>query len=271
MGAPLEQYNKEHGESANLTPFDFGAKHWGDVEAIKKHQKKLQVPQDGFIGPRTIQAHKLAVALDNAGLKIDRESFVFQENVSRRLNPNYPISIVWHDTITRTAKDCFNVLNKRGLSTHFIIPESGDEPIYQCADPCGNFCLHAGAFNQESIGVDVVCLLSPSYLTPFRLSDIERSKRIFKRSWSADPSKEVILYTDSQRSRILTLATALHTFFDIPKVIPYQLTGYGEKVDGIVDTLYHGSIAHAQWSSTRWDGLQTVEILSTNGWSEAKV
>lgn len=267
--ASLAYYNAAAADKFGLKLADFGTSYWGDVKAIAKVQDDLQVTPDGWIGPATAGALLLAKRFQSAGLVIDRKRYRTSFS-RRRVDPARPLSIVWHDSITRTAKDCYSVLEKRGLSTHYMIPEDPDEPIYQCADPGSTWCLHAGAFNQESIGVDVISLLDPSLLSVLRTSDRARRIRVTTRPWSASKERpSVVGYTPSQLERAVKLAMVLHEFFDIPKVVPTELTGYGKKVAWVDSATYRGSIAHAQWSTTRWDGLFVIEALSGAGWSGA--
>jgi N-acetyl-anhydromuramyl-L-alanine amidase AmpD len=76
----------------------------------------------------------------------------FFENVSGREED--PDKIVIHWTAGEGSyKRVFDVLNSRKLSVHFVI--SRDGTIYQMAntDSC---CLHAGAVNNSSIGIEIV-------------------------------------------------------------------------------------------------------------------
>lgn len=60
--------------------------------------------------------------------------------------------ITIHWDVCKTALSCFNVLRKRGYSTHFSINYDGT--LYQWLDPIRYRAIHNGDDNAHSIGVD---------------------------------------------------------------------------------------------------------------------
>lgn len=256
----IAKYNQETGDRYGIEPGDMDFKAWDDFAAIKAWQKAMQLSPDSWFGRNSARAHLLAEMMYREGLRVDRSSFVATQARTRNM-PKDPISIVWHDSVTRSAADTHRVLEKKRLSVHFMIPENEPGVIYQCADPGAYWTIHAGAFNQESIGIDLVTLITPTLLSKLRPADRERAKRILHAPWAATGDHSYIDHTESQKEDLVRLARVLHAFFEIPKIAPDAMTGYGTKIAGISDVTYHGSIAHAQFATNRWDGLRTLEVL----------
>lgn len=226
-------------------------------KSIKDAQKELNVKADGYFGPKSIAAFLLTLSRDG----IDRYTYTSSHR-HRRFNP--PISVVWHDSVTRDAKTCHRILERKGYGSHYYIDEGGE--IYETMDPGRYYGIHAGAFNQESIGVDVCNLLSPRYLGS-NGADNERRTRIEERRWgSRKRMRKVLRPTKGQKISIIHLAKYLSTTYDIPLVMPPNLTIYGEAIK-VNDRTYHGHIAHGQLSSKRWDGLFVTELFKEQGWS----
>jgi len=196
---------------------------------------------------------------------IDRETY---KATKTRKRSGKPKSIVLHDSVTRTAKSCFAVLEKRDLSTHFLVDESGK--IYECADPESRVALHASAWNSRSIGIDMINLLSTKYLKKKKGNKAESARvaRIIKRNWSAIRTGKCVDYTEAQKASLVELVRYLCDRFDIPYKVPIELTTYGERIASIDAKKYTGVIAHGQTSSKRWDGLLAVEYLIEDGASE---
>jgi hypothetical protein len=61
--------------------------------------------------------------------------------------------IVIHHSATRSAEDTRRVLLRRGLSTHYEVERDGT--IYEYLDPEKYVAYHAGAANDQSIGIDM--------------------------------------------------------------------------------------------------------------------
>ena len=64
--------------------------------------------------------------------------------------------VIIHADITQSSAVCYRVLLSRGLSSHFGIDWDGT--IYQWADTA-SLTMHAGAWNNRSIGIDMNCML----------------------------------------------------------------------------------------------------------------
>ena len=223
---------------------------------IIKAQQELGVNPDGYFGPISIAAYIKHTATDN----INRTRFRCSHTYKRRKPPQ---SIVWHDSITRTATTCHRVLERKKYGSHYYIDEDGT--IYETCVPSTHYTVHCGPFNQESIGVDVCNLLVPRYLGS-NGKDTQRKTRIVTRNWGPyKRAKRVLRPTHKQRDAIIYLAKLLSERHNIPLTMPPNLCIYGEAVK-VKDSDYRGHIAHGQLSTRRWDGLFVREIFESQGW-----
>lgn len=241
-----------------IQPAQIGASSWADVEVIRKWQGAHGLVPDGIFGPKSA-----ALWLDRYGWRGTPGMRATHRH--SRVNPPSPWSIVIHDTVSHTAASAFRTLEGQGYATHFFVEQDGT--ILESLDPATEWGAHAGAFNQESIGLDMVHILDPVLANP-----VERS-RLVRRAWSAKGGRHrgwVVDYTMEQKTALVDLVEMLCERFTIPRVIPTELTTYGEKVMGITDRTYHGVIAHAQWSTKRWDGLLGAELLLAAGFEPWK-
>lgn len=177
----------------------------------------------------------------------------------RRKRSMQPHAIVLHDTVSHTALGAQRTLNAKGYGTHFLIEPSGR--ILQTADPITEAVSHCGGFNDLSIGIDVVCILSP------KLATAEERTRLVQRAWSAAAGTwagQVIDYTAAQRAAVARLVRALCDQLGIPHYVLDAQVGYGAKVAGL-SPAFRGVLPHSAWSTQRWDGLLAVEALIAAG------
>jgi len=260
----IVEFSRRTGEQFGITPAALGISGWDKTSGIANWQREHFLSPDGWFGPASARAFFLQVGYMLRGLDVGRR---------RGLHAFYrrselPQSILVHDTVTRSAMDMERILAARGLSTHFCIDEMGR--ILQYADPGSSWACHAAAFNQESIGIDVVNLLDPAelrMLKPLQVApvDQERASRVVDAEWSASRVKgQAIAWTEAQRIALLGLIDVLCSVFGIRRVVPTEMAAFG-KVQGIDDRTFRGVLAHAHFSTKRWDGLQVVPLLLEAG------
>jgi N-acetyl-anhydromuramyl-L-alanine amidase AmpD len=171
--------------------------------------------------------------------------------------------VVLHTDVTKTAADCFSVLEQEGYSTHFIIDWDGT--IVQCADPQYT-AIHAGPANRSSIGIDMNNVLPnlaakgfSSVTYPALNPGIHDPDSAYYR-----PKTELKIingirtqsygYCDKQYEGLLALLKALLKV--IPSINPYPPVNDAGKV--VLNTLedfgsHEGIMAHWHISVTRWD------------------
>lgn len=253
--------NQSRATSAGLSLADLGIESWSPSQ-VRTLQRRVGSKADGWMGPKTIAAF---LAMRDAPaetcikappteevppteeIMIDRETYRSKHGKRRSRNVK---NIVLHDSVTRSARSTFNVLEKKGYSTHYIIGEDGQ--IFECLDPAKERGIHAAKYNTTSVGIDVVSMVGRKGLRKDR--DAERMKRLRRVAYSPRGRyKDVVDYTPAQKASLSYLTAHLCERFSIPYRVPAGPYDYGAKVDGI-SPRYAGIVAHGQVSERRWDG-----------------
>lgn len=186
-------YNQASASKLGWTPDWFGCEEFDEklVKSIKSWQSENNVSADGLCGPGThrriftqrlsnideyepaditekedsnlvyqgnfipINWGKVVLWSEENGLKANTQNYrsYFEK---RKIN-----SFVNHWDVCLNSKSCARVLNKRGLSVHFLIDNDGT--IYQLCD-INHMCFHAGSkVNPTSIGVEISNAYYPKY------------------------------------------------------------------------------------------------------------
>lgn len=171
-----------------------------------------------------------------------------------------PTCIVLHDSVTRSTASTLRVLRARGLSTHYLVDESG---MVSADHPTTGKAAHAGsAWNSRSIGIDIVSLYDPRLLDARnRWGDEARRARVAPRRWA--PKRGVITMTEPQRQALVDLVRRLCEEHGIPARV--MAGGLHQDVD---PTKFRGVVAHGQFCASRWDGMLGVEALRDAGFEE---
>ncbi len=187
-------YNESSASSLGWDPTWFGEKYYDDqlTRAIKKWQRERKLAADGMCGPATfrrawterqsnIDAHKpealqysnyivyngefhkiewskVVLWSEKGGLKSRKGTYydyTGRAKRSVRLFVNH-----WDACLSSNA--CQTILNKRGISVHFMIDNDGT--IYQTVD-MQHGCWHAGSerVNRASVGVEISNAYYPKY------------------------------------------------------------------------------------------------------------
>lgn len=185
-------YNEASAQKLGWTPEWFGCNEFDNklVKAIRTWQKENDVTADGMCGPSThrriftqrisnideyepaditekddanlvyrgnfipIDWKKVVLWSEPDGLKINSSNYrpYFEK---RKIN-----SFVNHWDVCLNSASCVRVLNRRGLSVHFVIDNDGT--IYQLCD-INHMAFHAGTANKSSIGVEIANAYYPKY------------------------------------------------------------------------------------------------------------
>ena len=181
-------YNRASAHKLGWEPSWFGADEFDEklAEKIKEFQRKMGIEADGLCGPQTfarlITEREASYELTMEKLrarhakKVDTKHFIasgrkvpieWSKFVSLADSDNLalpnecyrwemkrqPTMVVTHWDAALSAKSCFNILKRRGISTHFTIDNDGT--IYQMVDT-SSVAWHAGnrKVNARSIGID---------------------------------------------------------------------------------------------------------------------
>ena len=177
-------YNEASAQKLGWDPSWFGCTKFNDElnEAIAKYQKSKGLTDDGLCGPGTYRRiyadRQESIEKFKPTTKNNKDSFIiynseyfeidwpkvklwfegdgfkmkkgFKKSIDKR-NPSF---FVCHWDVCLSSQSCFNVLENRGLSVHFLIDNDGT--IYQLMD-MNDIAYHAGGktWNDRSIGVEI--------------------------------------------------------------------------------------------------------------------
>ena len=187
-------YNESSAKNLGWEPSWFGEKYFDDklVRAIKKWQKARGIASDGLCGPMTyrrlwterqadigdykpdncsysnyivyngefhpIKWNKMVLWSDRGGLSARKGTYYDYTGRPKR-GIRYFVN---HWDVCLNSKSCHDVLDKRGISVHFLIDNDGT--IYQTLD-LQHGAWHAGSerANRASVGVEISNAYYPKY------------------------------------------------------------------------------------------------------------
>ncbi len=170
------RYNKRSAKKLGWAPFWFRSHDFDGflIENIEAFQRDHGLVSDGLCGPATYRLAytELESRVGNPPLDEEPSNFILCD--SRKVSIDWdkvridpikdgcyksitstrkPTMVVTHWDATLSANSCKNVLEKKGISTHFVIDNDGT--IVQLLDT-NHIGWHAGirAVNNASIGID---------------------------------------------------------------------------------------------------------------------
>lgn len=188
-------YNEASAKKLGWAPSWFGEKYFDDklVRAIKKWQRSRGLSADGLCGPMTfrrlwterhevvgdhcvdpvgaysnyivyngefypIEWDKFLMWADEGGIQAPAGNYYDYSGRPKR-NIRYFVN---HWDVCLNSRSCQSVLNKRGISVHFLIDNDGT--IYQTMD-MQHGAWHAGSAraNRASVGVEISNAYYPKY------------------------------------------------------------------------------------------------------------
>jgi len=244
-------YNESSAANLGWEPAWFGEKYFDDklVRAIKKWQKERGLSGDGLCGPMTyrrlwterqadIDAHKpedpqysnyivyngefhpigwdkMVLWSERGGLPSRKGSYYDYTGRPKR-NIRYFVN---HWDVCLSSKSCQNVLDRRGISVHFLIDNDGT--IYQTTD-MQHGCWHAGSerANRASVGVEISNAYYPKYQEWYKKNDFGE-RPIVEEAWVHTRKLEPFLgFYPVQIRALKALWKAIHVATEIPYEAP---------------------------------------------------
>lgn len=242
-------YNKSSADSLGWEPSWFGVNYFDEdlVKAIKKWQKDNGLSSDGLCGPATYRRiwtqreanigehinfcppHKddnfiicnskpITIAWPKVVLWGEDEGFESRSGSYYDYSgkpDRKPTMFVNHWDVCLSAKSCASVLNKRGISVHFLIDNDGT--IYQMLDTQhGAWHAGVGKINHKSIGVEI----SNAYYTKYQ-GWYEKngfgSRPVVEHAWvNGNKLEKHLGFYDIQIQALKALWKACATAYDIP-------------------------------------------------------
>jgi hypothetical protein len=188
-------YNKRSAAKYSWDPSWFKAKDFNKefIDNVILYQKEHNLTQDALVGPSTYRRVFLEREATISDHRPSRRTSCRKSNHIVHNSKMFPIEwdkvILWDEKAGHSAKagnysdysgkpnrkpkifvnhwdvclsseSCAKVLNKRGISVHFLIDNDGT--IYQTLDT-QHAAWHAGNINRKSIGVEIANAYYPKY------------------------------------------------------------------------------------------------------------
>jgi len=164
--------------------------------------------------------------------------------------------VILHHDVTFNSASCFNVLNQRGLSSHFLINFDGN--VIQGLDPWW-MGIHARDVNRTSIGVDLNNVASVEGHQVSRQDPLfggiahYETRPVVRGPAGGSREKESFEYTEAQYVTLAEILKRLHETIGLPLIYPQSPNG------GVVTrrlhspTTFRGFMGHWHCQAGKWD------------------
>lgn len=183
-------YNEASAAKLGWTPEWFGCDAFDEElqQAIREFQSQNGTTADGMCGPATYRRKYTTRAQDISEVHVTPPGKDYIIHCGNAISIDWPRVVQWTDIhglranhyavrqnqlrpfnmfvnhwdVTLSAKHCQRILDKRGISVHFLIDNDGT--IYQTMDT-RDVAWHAGSkkLNECSIGVEISCAYDLKY------------------------------------------------------------------------------------------------------------
>jgi len=181
------RFNKKSSKKLGWTPEWFGLSEFDAdlIDEVLIFQKNHDLKQDGMVGINTFRRlqlyRELNIFEDENKILINGKKRsigwhkvkldLISSNCYRSVRaPRKPHVIVTHFDVCTSAESCKRVLEKRGISTHFIIDNDGT--IVQLVDT-NHIAWHAKSANKYAIGIDISSAYYTRYLNTYTKKGFE--------------------------------------------------------------------------------------------------
>lgn len=284
-------YNKKTSEELGWEPNWFGCEEINDelTEKIKEFQKQMHINSDGMCGPGTFRrkfneraedleredsdanysdhiichGNPVDIDWDKVVLWTDRNGFKAKEGNYKSVTGRRNIDLfVTHWDVCLSSSICQRVLDKRGISVHFLIDNDGT--IYQTLDTT-HIGWHAGSVNSRSVGVEIANAYYPKWQSWYEKKGFG-SRGVLKDSTVNGRKLETHLdFYPIQKEALKALAKAINKGLGIPLEAPQNINGteYTDTLSKPKLKAFSGFIHHYHQTSKKIDcgGLNLVKLL----------
>ena len=268
-------YNEASAKKLGWEPSWFGERFFDDklVRAIKKWQKNHGIPADGLCGPTTFRrlwterqevrvvgeyckntgaSYTKSIVYNGVYYPINWDKFVLWSDdgglhtssgkyYDYSTRPARPIRyFVNHWDVCLSSKSCHDVLEKRGISVHFLIDNDGT--IYQTMD-LQRAAWHAGSerTNRASVGVEITNAYYPKYQNWYKKNGFGE-RPIIDNAWVHGEKLEPFTgFYPQQMEALKALWQAIHGATGIPYETPVNQFGK-------TSTKYEQDVAYGKFS-----------------------
>lgn len=249
------------------------------VEKIKEFQSIHGLEIDGCLGPQTFKilytlneaklyaiemmgqkkklqddkkyiicnGEKIIINWDKVDITTFKHTKGFRGNIGGKRDVK---TLILHHDAALSSKSCFAILEKRGLSIHFMVDTDGT--IYQALD-CNFVAQHASECNSFSIGVEINNAVEKKYQKYYESKGFgkrpELSEKIHDCKYSG-----MGLY-DIQKEALVELSKAICNYYNIPIETPQDEEGgelkqlYKPAIEGN----FRGICCHYHCNKEKWD------------------
>ena len=244
-------YNEKSSRKLGWKPEWFGCNDFGPKlkQAISLFQAEYGLEADGFCGPSTFRrkfneraeeleesdrdniysdyiiCHGNAVPIewDKVVLWTDRGGHEAKEGNYKKVDGQRDIDLfVTHWDVCLSSSICQKVLDKRGISVHFLIDNDGT--IYQTLDTT-HIAWHAGSVNSRSVGVEIANAYYPKWQSWYERKGFGK-RDILKDSYVNGKKLEDHLgFYSVQLEALKALAKAINRGLGIPLEAPEGFNG----------------------------------------------
>ena len=293
-------YNEASAKKLGWEPSWFGERFFDDklVRAIKKWQKNHGIPADGLCGPTTFRrlwterqevrvvgeyckntgaSYTKSIVYNGVYYPINWDKFVLWSDdgglhtssgkyYDYSTRPARPIRyFVNHWDVCLSSKSCHDVLEKRGISVHFLIDNDGT--IYQTMD-LQHAAWHAGSerTNRASVGVEITNAYYPKYQNWYKKNGFGE-RPIIDNAWVHGEKLEPFTgFYPQQMEALKALWQAIHGATGIPYETPvnqFGKTSTKYEQDGAYGK-FSGFVSHYHVSKRKIDcaGLDIKALLN---------
>tara|TARA_R110002020_G_scaffold168416_1_gene357154 strand:+ start:3129 stop:4040 length:912 start_codon:yes stop_codon:yes gene_type:complete len=249
-------YNEASAQKLGWVPQWFGAKEFGDelITKVKEFQSEHGLSADGLVGPVTFRrvytelearrellnsmregkdeefgsphilcgGRPVAIEWEKVVTMRDEGSLALPRKCYKVADPDRkPTMIVTHWDAALSAQSCKKILERRGLSSHFVIDNDGT--IFQMVDT-NDITWHAGSVNGVSIGIDFSNAFYTKYQRVYRKRGFG-NRPLLKSKVHGGTVGEHLGYYEVQLDAYKALLKALCGHYDIPLECPVDEEG----------------------------------------------
>lgn len=253
MGWRQNLYNKRSAKKYGWYPRWFEADGFNDelTENIKNFQLNHSQAQDGLCGPITYRLilaareasqnnmpsedeckyiicgdRKVPIQWDKVNNIYEVDNYALPSNCYKKYKPKKRDikMIITHFDVCLSAASCKRVLEKKGISSHFVIDNDGT--ICQMVDP-QNSAWHAGkrAVNRASIGVDISNVYYTKYQSWYKRKGFGSRPVLEDVKVHGVKLRDCLGFYPIQIEAYKTLVKTLCDFYNIPLEMPMNEDG----------------------------------------------
>jgi len=291
-------YNEASAVKLGWDPTWFGEKYFDEdlVKAVQKWQRKYSIKSDGLVGPMThrrvwterqsrIQEFKpYLYPLSDQNFIVHNGNFIpiqwkkvvlWSEDHGFKSNPgnyyNYegkpdrePTIFVNHWDVCLSSASCASVLNKRGISVHFLIDNDGT--IFQMLDTQhGAWHAGSGKVNRKAVGVEISNAYYTKYQSWYMSHGFGERQVLRDVKVHGKKLKPFLGFYDVQIEAAKALWQAISYGLNIPLQCPTNSSGemLGGLHDDSISTKFSGFVHHYHVSRRKIDcgGFDLVKHL----------